>query len=436
MVSTQKSLTKILANMPLDNIVGLNYARENHSLVIGYDKTFSIRCYNTCVELYHHNSLKSYYLSIENVLGKLSIRERIEKIFTYISEAITSLKRDKPFYYFILFKGMQCLGKSKQLWAEIYIPKVVEWWQDGVKQKTIIQNSEAFVIDRTRYKTTPPQPDTDNNPNNFNQQIYPNTVDKRLFSTYFKKLQGLFLSQPELAKTVLSMPIKFPATNKTLLDLITRSQATIQPKYINYVKSDYHYSELSFSPERVLKKQNRDLCIDYIAGTCAAEDEGADDRLIHQQRFKNEYHLGLANLMDSIKYCCDNIRYNEQPKIIRSGNLKHLYGNILAKSKNISISKLISNIYPNGAICGVPVQNAYDNISEIEKINRYNYSGLIGFMSSDNNLISLFLNIRTLSLFETAVVIQVGAGITRFSEQKLEFEELKLKLAKFKELIL
>jgi len=83
---------------------------------------------------------------------------------------------------------------------------------------------------------------------------------------------------------------------------------------------------------------------------------------------------------------------------------------------------LIQALFPGGTITGCPKIRSMEIIDELEPVERGIYTGSLGYVGFDGNLM-LNIAIRTLVLLKNRGYLQVGAGIVADSDPAREYEE-------------
>lgn len=122
--------------------------------------------------------------------------------------------------------------------------------------------------------------------------------------------------------------------------------------------------------------------------------------------------------------------YKEKPvKTIKAGSMAHLKTEITFNPEKIrnNIGCFIGQLHPTPAICGLPVKKALALIEQTENFNREYYAGFLGEFNPQKN-IHLFVNLRCLRAFESAICLYSGAGITPQSDPEKEWEETQIKM--------
>lgn len=88
--------------------------------------------------------------------------------------------------------------------------------------------------------------------------------------------------------------------------------------------------------------------------------------------------------------------------------------------------------FPAGTVTGAPKIRAMEIISELEPSSRGPYAGAVGYFGFNGNM-DFCITIRTISIVENRLSVQVGAGIMYDSSPEKEYEEtLKKAGAMFK----
>ncbi|EJL71717.1 chorismate-binding protein [Chryseobacterium populi] len=108
-----------------------------------------------------------------------------------------------------------------------------------------------------------------------------------------------------------------------------------------------------------------------------------------------------------------------------SGNIKHLRTDFKAEIKPEEVDKIIQELHPTPAVCGIPKDFCKENIQKFEKFPRELYAGYIKIETEDT--IYYFVNLRCAKLYRNSVHLFVGGGITAQSNPEKEWIETELK---------
>lgn len=108
-----------------------------------------------------------------------------------------------------------------------------------------------------------------------------------------------------------------------------------------------------------------------------------------------------------------------------SGNIKHLRTDFKTKMQPQEVQKVIADLHPTPAVCGIPKDFCLNAISQFEEHSRAFYAGYIKVETEET--VQYFVNLRCAEIFQNAVVIYAGGGITPDSSPEKEWRETELK---------
>ncbi|REC49728.1 chorismate-binding protein [Chryseobacterium pennipullorum] len=154
-----------------------------------------------------------------------------------------------------------------------------------------------------------------------------------------------------------------------------------------------------------------------LAGTLPVS-EGWSEKEIEEQKPVTSYieHI-LENYSDQVQKSAtyDHI----------SGNIKHLRTDFKTIIQPDDLDKLIQDLHPTPAVCGIPKDFCNENIRKFEKYPREFYAGYSKIETEDS--VQYFVNLRCARLYKDSVHIFAGGGITAQSNPSKEWIETELK---------
>lgn len=154
-----------------------------------------------------------------------------------------------------------------------------------------------------------------------------------------------------------------------------------------------------------------------LAGTLPVS-ESWSEKEIEEQKPVTEYIRNiLKNYSDDIE---ESATYDHV-----SGNIKHLRTDFKAMIQPENLDSIIQRLHPTPAVCGIPKDFCKEKIRELEKFPRELYAGYIKIETEEN--IFYFVNLRCCKLYQDAVHIFAGGGITAKSSPEKEWHETELK---------
>ncbi|UHO39392.1 chorismate-binding protein [Chryseobacterium capnotolerans] len=154
-----------------------------------------------------------------------------------------------------------------------------------------------------------------------------------------------------------------------------------------------------------------------LAGTLPTSDEWTEKE-IEEQRPVTSY------IQNILKNYSDNILQSETYDHV-SGNIKHLRTDFKTTINPNELDRLIQDLHPTPAVCGIPKDFCNENIRKYEKFPREFYAGYIKVETEDSIL--YFVNLRCARLYKDSVHVFVGGGITAQSNPEKEWTETELK---------
>ncbi|KYH05708.1 hypothetical protein A1704_11490 [Chryseobacterium cucumeris] len=154
-----------------------------------------------------------------------------------------------------------------------------------------------------------------------------------------------------------------------------------------------------------------------LAGTLPVSEEWSEKEIEEQKPVTNYIQNILANYSD-------NIDQSETYDHI-SGNIKHLRTDFKTSIQPEDLDKIIQELHPTPAVCGIPKDFCNENIRKYEKFPREFYAGYIKVETDESIL--YFVNLRCARLYKDSVHVFVGGGITAQSDPEKEWRETELK---------
>ncbi|TZF99533.1 hypothetical protein FW781_06290 (plasmid) [Chryseobacterium panacisoli] len=154
-----------------------------------------------------------------------------------------------------------------------------------------------------------------------------------------------------------------------------------------------------------------------LAGTLPVSEEWSEKE-IEEQKPVTSY------IQDILTNYSDHVKQSETYDHI-SGNIKHLRTDFKTKIKPEDLDRIIQDLHPTPAVCGIPKDFCNENIRKYEKFPREFYAGYIKVETEESIL--YFVNLRCARLYKDSVHIFVGGGITAQSNPEKEWTETELK---------
>jgi len=190
----------------------------------------------------------------------------------------------------------------------------------------------------------------------------------------------------------------------------------------NYILSNPKIGTwLGASPELLLQVENNQLRTVSVAGT-KLNDEFSEwtEKEKKEQKFVTDFILEkfrknkFTNIQSTVPYTCN------------AGPVQHLKTDISAlhNSEN-QVWKILIDLHPTPATCGIPKEISKQKIGEIESHQRKLYTGFIGILAPNKK--TFFVNLRCMELQKSRALLYVGGGITEESVAENEWLETERK---------
>lgn len=168
-----------------------------------------------------------------------------------------------------------------------------------------------------------------------------------------------------------------------------------------------------------------------LAGTRCVSSEPWDEKNLKEHELVTRYivdTLGRCGLT-SLVHSAENLGF---------GAIEHLCNRISAHG-DASPLEVAMALSPTPAVCGWPVEEAYDTIRKLEKHDRECYGGFIGVVSPSES--HLHVNLRCCKVMESSsrnrrYILYAGGGINSLSNPGAEWEESENKLSRLRDIII
>lgn len=193
---------------------------------------------------------------------------------------------------------------------------------------------------------------------------------------------------------------------------------------------------LSFSPERFLMMDNRQLLTSPIKGTVRRSNNLKEDEILRKE-------LGASHKNKAENVMIVDLLRNDLGKIAEIGSVQvaalcetesyqsvhHLVSHIKGVCReSLSSFDAFGACFPGGSITGAPKLESMRIIAEQERYARGIYCGCIGYFSGHGRF-DTNIAIRTLIAREEILHLAAGGGIVIDSQCEAEYEECFTKIA-------
>lgn len=252
-------------------------------------------------------------------------------------------------------------------------------------------------------------------------------ISKSVFEKKIRKAKA-YIRAGDIYQANLSQRFSFTFQGSPL-KLYGRLRETNPSPYASLLHLDDLWVASS-SPELLIEKKG-DLCVTRpIAGTRPSGRDLQESRRLARELLTNEKeraeHLMLVDLERNDLGRVSkwrSVRVKDFMRLEKYARVQHIVSEITGRLRPAEDPwDLIRAMFPGGTITGCPKIRSMEIIDELEPVQRGIYTGSIGYIGFDGNLM-LNIAIRTLVLQRNQGYLQVGAGIVADSDPEREYEE-------------
>lgn len=242
---------------------------------------------------------------------------------------------------------------------------------------------------------------------------------------YLQNLENLIerLKAGEAEKVVISRAIGAKCIHaQDLVKIFEDLCRTYPHAFVYLARLTNHEIWMGASPETLISCAGNHCKTMSLAGSrTLGSHEKWGDKEQEEQRIVTRY-IKEKILMHRVQ----NLRTSE-PFTKPAGQVEHLCTDFEFDLCNRrDLAGMVKELHPTPAVCGIPLAQAKQLISEFEMHEREYYSGYLGPVNYDNKT-ELFVNLRCMKLLKNNTLLFVGGGITQDSVPEKEWEETILK---------
>lgn len=178
---------------------------------------------------------------------------------------------------------------------------------------------------------------------------------------------------------------------------------------------------LGATPELLLQSTGNKVITVSLAGTKPLNSiQKWGEKELEEQAYVTDY---IAQTLGELQY--ENIVL-DGPKTSPAPPVEHLKTDLSALHKSPEMyRKLLQQLHPTPAVCGVPKQEAKQLIDQTEQHQRLYYTGFLGWTTTQSS--EFYVNLRCGTFQSDSWHLYVGGGITQQSVLQDEWNETELK---------
>ena len=245
----------------------------------------------------------------------------------------------------------------------------------------------------------------------------------------------------ELSKVVLARKTAFEMVSEInpyalLLTIMQNTSATDSGKrYTVVYSSPEEGCFVSLTPERFCSVSQTQLETEALAGTCRGEQFDMTDKLSEEHGLVGRF---VSDQLSKLR--ADGCVETTSREFLRLRDMTHCRQRFRVQADTCHGGDLldwaIENLHPTPAVGGLPKQKAKDLIQNHEKFDRNYFAAPLGFFDPGNQTGELCVALRSALIDKNLVHLFAGAGLVKDSDSQAEWEEMELKMAQFRQVIL
>ena len=238
-------------------------------------------------------------------------------------------------------------------------------------------------------------------------------VVRRLIST---------IKRESLKKVVFSRTLTIPGEAYNKAPLLFERVKRYHQAFLFMVFIPGKSAWLGATPETFLKYDRDGFKTMALAGTQPVAT--ASNPVVWNKKEMEEQQIVTDYIREVLRPIFTRHLEQEKPVTLQAGNVYHLCTRFNSDEQLPAdeIDHLISQLHPTPAVCGFPRKRAMQLIADMELQERGYYAGLLGPVQH-NGAFDLFVNLRSVELFNEAYKLYAGGGITSLSDPEKEWQE-------------
>ncbi len=347
----------------------------------------------------------------------------------YHLEADKELKKDNtPLSLLVMSKIIIAYDHLHNTVKIINNIKVNENLAQAEKEKIYLQAREEIQkvkkeIENNNSKLKPPAVNLDVNRN---KELKSNTK-KREYKKMVEKAKE-HIKAGDIFQIVLSQ--KFSIENDLPPFKIYRALRSVNPSPYSFYLNFPEIRIIGSSPEVLVRVRDQRVMTRPLAGTRRRGKDSREDQelkmdLLNDEKEKAEHTMLLDLGRNDLSRIAapGSVEVTELMEVEFYSKVMHIVSQVEADLREgLDSLDVLKAVFPAGTVSGAPKIKAIELIDGLEKEARGVYAGTVAYLSFNGNLDSC-ITIRTFSLVEGRLNLQVGAGIVADSDPIKEYQE-------------
>lgn len=240
------------------------------------------------------------------------------------------------------------------------------------------------------------------------------------------------LKTGSLKKVVLARELRLLFDHHVRADVILENLYNQQRDSFIFVFESNGDCFIGATPERLVKKQGKNVFSTCLAGSIRRGKNEEEDNLLGQtllndQKNLNEHGFVVEMIKEALEESCEEIILPDKPQLMKIRDIQHLYTPVIGKcQKDASLLLLVERLHPTPALGGLPKQEAVEKIRQVEELDRGFYAAPLGWVDYRGNG-EFSVSIRSGLIQGKEASLFAGCGVVANSDSESEYLETSLK---------
>lgn len=224
-----------------------------------------------------------------------------------------------------------------------------------------------------------------------------------------------------------------PAALDVLAALDGAAHRATPSGYLFCLQLDHTHAFLGATPERLFRQDRQCVHTEALAATVRRTpgNDVAARRALHSTKNRAEHDFVVDAITAALRRCglhpvATGPHARELPRLM------HLATHITSENPvqaPVDAFRLLAELHPTPAVCGVPREDALVEIRRLERFDRGLFAGPFGWFTAGAS--EFCVAIRSALMDGDRVIAYAGCGIVPASESRAEWDEAELKLSQF-----
>ena len=202
-----------------------------------------------------------------------------------------------------------------------------------------------------------------------------------------------------------------------------------------YVEPEEGVSFVGASPERLFRREGRNILSEAVAGTrprgaSEADDEELREELLGSEKDLSEHAYVRRSISETLGPLCEEVEADEELSEMKLARGRHLVSRVRGTLREgVTDADILQSLHPTPAVGGQPKSAALEKIRALEPFDRGWYAGPVGWIGSGGA--EFAVGIRSGLVRGSTLQLFSGAGIVAGSVPEREWAEIEQKIGDF-----